>query len=333
MVKQKCNPGYKWCPIHKKCMPVDNVKGQGQRGARGQGKGPMGNPRTQEAIELVDIIFDEGFETYGKLKAAEKELDMLLDMCGKPHREVCEDEKTDNYIDFGKGSISTGRPYDHPIKTRVRTIVDECEGSGMGPASSAGFVDSEFDEGPAKEEDPQKKQNVINTVPNQDMGNLYMAVRKQMVEFKNLSEEAKEDYKAFFNRVLKKFGVNSPAELDADQKKKFFNVVDKGWTSTKEQRYGGGDPNRPSGGFGSIGGKSTAGGFGSIMGRPKEQDDLEDEDEDEVEEQVIRRPDSSPSGGFGSIGGKSTAGGFGTIKGRPQEQDDLEDEDKEEKEE
>lgn len=192
--------------------------------------------KIKKAKNLVDEIFDEGFETYGKLKAAERELDMLLDMCGKPHIEQDEDKEADDHIDLGKGSISTGRPYDHPIKTRVRTIVDECEGSGMGPASGAGFVDSEFDEGPAKEENPQKKQNVINTVPNQDIANLYMTVRKQLGELKSLSEEQKEGYKAFFKKVLKRFGANSPADLDTEKKKQFFNVVDKGWTATKEQK-------------------------------------------------------------------------------------------------
>ena len=38
MEKQQCKPGFRWCPIHKKCMPEDQVKGQGQRQARGQGK-------------------------------------------------------------------------------------------------------------------------------------------------------------------------------------------------------------------------------------------------------------------------------------------------------
>ena len=188
--------------------------------------------KVKEADKLVDEIFDEGFETYSKLKAAEKELNRML----------------------------------------------EC----MGPMMDQEFVDSEFDEGPAKEEDPQKKQNIINTVPNQDIGNLYMTVRKQMSEFKKLSEDDKAAYKEFFNKMLKKYGVNSPAELSPDKKKEFFNAVDAGWKGKNEQviRRPQGSP---TGGFGSIGGKSTSGGFGSISGKPinrEENDEDEGEDDD-----------------------------------------------------
>jgi hypothetical protein len=42
-----------------------------------------------------------------------------------------------------------------------------------------------------------------------------------------------ETYKEFFNKKLKKYGVKSPAELDDDQKKKFFDEIDKEWTGEK----------------------------------------------------------------------------------------------------
>jgi hypothetical protein len=34
--------------------------------------------------------------------------------------------------------------------------------------------------------------------------------------------------------MLKKYGVSSPAELDDEKKKKFFDDVDKGWQAKKE---------------------------------------------------------------------------------------------------
>jgi len=231
----QCPEGSRWCPIQKKCVPVDQKKRQGQQQGRGQGQGPMGVPvkKVKETMKLVDEIFDEGFENYGKLKEAEKQLDLILDMCGKMHKEQEDDEE----VDFGKGT-TTGRPYDHPVKMRVRAGVAEGEGSAMGPVSQAGFVDSEYDEGPSKEDNPQKKQNVINTVPNQDIAKLYMTVRKQLEEVMKLSEEDKSEYKVFFNKMLNKFGVNSPTELSADKKKEFFNAVDKGWKGEKEVNEG-----------------------------------------------------------------------------------------------
>jgi hypothetical protein len=39
----------------------------------------------------------------------------------------------------------------------------------------------------------------------------------------------KEDYMKFFAGKLKKYGVKSPSELDAEQKKKFFNEIEKDW--------------------------------------------------------------------------------------------------------
>lgn len=45
----------------------------------------------------------------------------------------------------------------------------------------------------------------------------------------------KEAYQKFFNAALKKFGVSSPAELEGDKKKKFFNYVDKNWKADHEE--------------------------------------------------------------------------------------------------
>ena len=53
----------------------------------------------------------------------------------------------------------------------------------------------------------------------------------------NISEASgdKEAYKKFFDAALKKFKVSSPAELKGDQKKKFFDYIDKGWEGDNEK--------------------------------------------------------------------------------------------------
>ena len=43
-----------------------------------------------------------------------------------------------------------------------------------------------------------------------------------------------EEYKKYFLKMLKKYGVESPSELDTETKKKFFNEIDAGWVSDKE---------------------------------------------------------------------------------------------------
>lgn len=52
-----------------------------------------------------------------------------------------------------------------------------------------------------------------------------------------LSDETgdKEEYEKFFQAALKKFGVESPAELDDAKKKEFFNYVDANWKGDNEK--------------------------------------------------------------------------------------------------
>lgn len=43
-----------------------------------------------------------------------------------------------------------------------------------------------------------------------------------------------EEYQKFFNKMLKKFGAKSPADLDDKKKKEFYAAIDKGWNSDAE---------------------------------------------------------------------------------------------------
>lgn len=53
------------------------------------------------------------------------------------------------------------------------------------------------------------------------------------MKFKQFLQE-EETYKEFFAKMLKKYGVKNPSELDAETKKKFFDEVDAGWKGEKE---------------------------------------------------------------------------------------------------
>ena len=50
-----------------------------------------------------------------------------------------------------------------------------------------------------------------------------------------LDEGTKEEYQKFFNDKLKKFDVKSVSELDDEDKKKFFNEIDKEWKGDNEK--------------------------------------------------------------------------------------------------
>ncbi len=41
-------------------------------------------------------------------------------------------------------------------------------------------------------------------------------------------------YKEFFNKMLAKYKVKSPNELDKDKRKQFYDEVDKMWKADKE---------------------------------------------------------------------------------------------------
>ena len=46
--------------------------------------------------------------------------------------------------------------------------------------------------------------------------------------------EKQKKYQKFFNAALKKFGVKSPAELEGEKKKEFFDYVDKHYEADQE---------------------------------------------------------------------------------------------------
>ena len=49
----------------------------------------------------------------------------------------------------------------------------------------------------------------------------------------------KEEYQKFFNAALKKFKVKSPAEFKSDEeKKKFYDYIDKNWEGDNEKAEG-----------------------------------------------------------------------------------------------
>ena len=59
-------------------------------------------------------------------------------------------------------------------------------------------------------------------------------LNKEEVE---LDEGSKEEYQKFFNAAMKKFGIDSPADLKSDEeKKKFFDYVDKNYKGEKDEQ-------------------------------------------------------------------------------------------------
>ena len=62
--------------------------------------------------------------------------------------------------------------------------------------------------------------------------------RPKVLTQESFKEGSKEEYQKFFNAAMKKFKIDSPADLKSDEeKKKFFDYVDKNYKGEKDEAY------------------------------------------------------------------------------------------------
>ena len=67
----------------------------------------------------------------------------------------------------------------------------------------------------------------------EDKENGYMNIPLEELSDKQ-KEYQKKEYQAFFKKALKKFDADSPADMDDEKKKEFFNYIDKNYKAKKE---------------------------------------------------------------------------------------------------
>ena len=79
-----------------------------------------------------------------------------------------------------------------------------------------------------------EKKNIIAYLQSSDYGMDSDDIEEFYPELIEQSDKQKK-YKAFFDKALKKFGVDSPAELEGDKKKEFFNYVDANYEAENEE--------------------------------------------------------------------------------------------------
>ncbi len=76
----------------------------------------------------------------------------------------------------------------------------------------------------------------MNALLQSKVGAALIARKEEVAEAygENLGEQS--DYDAFFKRAMKKFGIDSPADLKSEEEKKeFFNYVDKNFKAKNEE--------------------------------------------------------------------------------------------------
>ena len=99
----------------------------------------------------------------------------------------------------------------------------------------------EVKEGPeepkAQKEKEFKDKHVVKKSGENEDGSVTKEEKDEEEEKEDEVDEASEKqkkYQAFFQKALKKFGAKSPAELDKEKRKEFFNYVDKNYESDNE---------------------------------------------------------------------------------------------------
>lgn len=67
------------------------------------------------------------------------------------------------------------------------------------------------------------------------VNNVYSAI-KESEEVNEEDSELQKEYESYFKGKLKEYGVGSPDELSEEEKKKFFDDVNKGWDNGKGEK-------------------------------------------------------------------------------------------------
>jgi hypothetical protein len=99
----------------------------------------------------------------------------------------------------------------------------------LGKKTSDGFLCSI--DGEEKEMHPGEMNKIRWIKESKDKVRLFI----EIIEAQDKNEKGdKEAYQKFFDKTLKKFGVDSPEDLSPEKKKEFFDVIDAGWKADKE---------------------------------------------------------------------------------------------------
>jgi len=189
-----CPKGQRWCPIKKKCIPDVPPKGQGQRMARGGGKGPMGVPKKNPPGRGMGRMMQAQEEIFAvdnpEFKTVEKHVDFLVDAA---------------ISHVGENELKN-EPAEDPEEEFSRLQYDV---AGYDKYSKKGTDDYES---------PSNMMSVGETI-------------EQVLAEKS---KLKDAYMKFFRKMLKKQGVGTVKDMSKSQKKVFFNKVDRGWKAKNE---------------------------------------------------------------------------------------------------
>ena len=197
----------------------------------------------QKAVEQTQEITDNAQMLKNPEENTQKEEVKLVekpaDFLSIEFRSSADVKKARKWMDKNLPGANQGfTGVDYRAKNIEFEDVDDAEGL-MSKLKKAGFkfkVDHREEVNEARQlKDPKKEVMVVK-------GNKVIVIdkkdqKKYLQKGYKLAEASgdKEAYTKFFNSALKKFKVNSPAELKGDAKKKFYDYVDKNWEGDNEK--------------------------------------------------------------------------------------------------
>ena len=130
------------------------------------------------------------------------------------------------YLDTKKGSL------EQSVLGVWKTAVEEGSGRMDGRTS-------EYREHRKKLESARSRRESTKTEAYEIGSDEYRKYLERITPGETIEEKKgdKEAYQKFFNSALKKFGVKSPAELEDDKKKEFYDYIDKNWKGDHEEAF------------------------------------------------------------------------------------------------
>ena len=150
----------------------------------------------------------------------------------------------------GKNPVKEAKKYPHDMfhpKTGEKVVANnEEEHNALSKKGYTHEAPKENVAGPADLDNKENQKKVKAAHPVDVKEDIDVAHEEALEMNESLEEtvaEAKTDeqsdkqkkYKAFFDKALKKFGVDSPAELEGDKKKEFFDYVDANYEAENEE--------------------------------------------------------------------------------------------------
>jgi hypothetical protein len=213
-------------------VPVEATKGKGKQQQRGQGKGPLGVPNTeQNTMNKIDNLVDEILTgNYKKVKMAEQAgdlVDVILDNYGKDYgkKKMMENEDYKAYFKTMLKKYGYDSPADIPADKKKEFFNAVDKGwKGEKVSEIANDIDHVPDESPEDEHDKIKDQlgkpavseveNSLDSEPKQDADDQLSSLEDEMSKEEKFRTESAADLvkKAFMKVREEKISVKEIKE-------------------------------------------------------------------------------------------------------------------------